>query len=98
MRFLAVALALAALPGPAAAQNGKEVLTLQDAVALAVSKLGMTNPIAITTYDALIGNFTPDGKLNASGLAGYAKALPDLGIATTAPKQSSYMTTTIVGK
>jgi NitT/TauT family transport system substrate-binding protein len=69
-----------------------------DAVALAVSKLGMTNPIAITTYDALIGNFTPDGKLNASGLAGYAKALPDLGIATTAPKQSSYMTTTIVGK
>ncbi len=69
-----------------------------DAVALAVSKLGMSNPIAITTYDALIGNFTPGGKLNASGLANYAKALPDLKIATTAPKASDYMTTSIVGK
>ena len=69
-----------------------------DAVALAVSKLGMSNPIAITTYDALIKNFTPGGKLNASGLASYAKALPELGIATSAPQQSSYMTTSIVGK
>jgi NitT/TauT family transport system substrate-binding protein len=69
-----------------------------DTVALAVSKLGMSNPIAITTYDALIGNFTPGGKLNASGLANYAKALPDLKIATTVPKASDYMTTSIVGK
>jgi NitT/TauT family transport system substrate-binding protein len=67
-------------------------------VALAVSKLGMTNPIAITTYDALIGNFTPGGKLNTSGLKAYAAALPSLGIATTAPKASTYLSTTIVGK
>jgi NitT/TauT family transport system substrate-binding protein len=69
-----------------------------DAIALAVSKLGMTNPIAITTYDALIANFTPGGKLNTSGLAAYAKALPELGIATSVPKESGYLTTAIVGK
>ncbi|MDP9026641.1 MAG: ABC transporter substrate-binding protein, partial [Actinomycetota bacterium] len=69
-----------------------------DAVALAVSKLNMSNPIAITSYDALIGNFTPGGKLNAAGLAAYAKALPDLGIATSVPKASDYLSTAIVGK
>lgn len=69
-----------------------------DTVALAVSKLGMSNPIAITTYDALIGNFTPGGKLNAAGLANYANALPELKIATTVPKAADYMTTSIVGK
>jgi NitT/TauT family transport system substrate-binding protein len=69
-----------------------------DSVALAVSKLGMSEPIAITTYDALIGNFTPSGKLNASGLAAYAKSLPALKIATSVPSASSYLTTAIVGK
>jgi NitT/TauT family transport system substrate-binding protein len=69
-----------------------------DTVKLAMDKLGMTDAIAVKTYGALIGSFTPDGKLNTSGLAAYAKALPDLGIATNVPKASSYMTSSIIGK
>lgn len=66
-------------------------------VKLAQSALGMSAPIAGKTYDALMPNFTPDGRLNASGLAAYAKALPSLKIATSSPKASDYMTTAITG-
>lgn len=65
-------------------------------IALAVSKLKLPAPIAQKTYEDLIGNFTPDGKLNAAGLAGYAKALPTLGIASTSPAESNYLSTAIV--
>lgn len=65
-------------------------------VQLAVSKLGMPQPIAVKTYDALMGNFTPDGTLNAAGMATYAQALPELGIATTVPSPDNYLTTAIV--
>ena len=64
-------------------------------VALAVEKLGMPKPIASQTYDAYMDNFTPDGAINAAGMEKYAKALPGLGIASTVPDQSSYLTTAI---
>jgi NitT/TauT family transport system substrate-binding protein len=65
-------------------------------VQLAVSKLGMPEPIAVQTYDELMGSFTPNGALNAAGMATYAQALPELGISTTAPSPDTYMTTAIV--
>jgi NitT/TauT family transport system substrate-binding protein len=64
-------------------------------VALAVDKLAMPEPIASQTYDAYMSNFTADGKLSAAGLKQYADALPDLGIATTVPKESDYLSTAI---
>ncbi|MWA05183.1 transporter substrate-binding domain-containing protein [Actinomadura sp. LD22] len=67
----------------------------QPTVQLAVAKLGMPQPIAEQTYDALIGAFTPDGGISAAGMAGYAKALPKLGIATSSPAQDSYLSTAI---
>jgi NitT/TauT family transport system substrate-binding protein len=68
----------------------------QPTVALAVSKLGMPQAIAEQTYGALIGNFGTDGAISAAGMAGYAKALPNLGIATSSPAQDSYLSTQIV--
>lgn len=65
-------------------------------VALAVAKLGMPQPIAEKTYDGLIGGFSSDGKVNAAGMDAYAKALPDLGIATSSPPESAYLSTSIV--
>lgn len=66
-------------------------------VQLAVTKLGMSQPIAVKTYEATMGNFTPDGKINATGMASYATALPKLGIATAAPKEATYLNTSITG-
>jgi NitT/TauT family transport system substrate-binding protein len=63
---------------------------------LAVAKMGMTKPIAQQTYDALVGDFTPDGTLDRAGLADYAKALPKLGIATTSPNEDAYLSNLIV--
>jgi ABC-type nitrate/sulfonate/bicarbonate transport system substrate-binding protein len=65
-------------------------------VALAVAKLGMPQPIAEKTYDGLIGGFSSDGSVNAAGMAAYAKALPDLGIATSSPSESTYLSSAIV--
>jgi len=65
-------------------------------VALAVAKLGMPKPIAEKTYEGLVANFSSDGTLNAAGMAGYAKALPELGIATSSPEESAYLSTAIV--
>ncbi len=59
-------------------------------VALAVDKLGMKEDIAGKTYDALVPNFSTDGKINLPGLTGYADALPELGIADSSPAQSAY--------
>ncbi|KQV07102.1 ABC transporter substrate-binding protein [Leifsonia sp. Root112D2] len=67
-------------------------------IKLAMAKLGMTDVIAAKTYSALVDTFTPDGTLNASGLESYAKALPELKIATAVPKSSSYMTNSVLGK
>lgn len=50
MRLLAAALALAALAAPALAQNGKDVLTLQDAVALAMKN----SPAALAAEQDII--------------------------------------------
>ena len=61
------------------------------AIALAVSKLGMKEDIAGKTYDRLMPQFTADGALDAAGLAAYAKALPELGIATAVPEKSAYL-------
>lgn len=65
-------------------------------VKIAVAKLALPEAVAKQTYEAYIDNFTPDGSINAAGLANYAKAIPDLGIAATAPAQSDYLNTSIV--
>ncbi|CAN5677563.1 ABC transporter substrate-binding protein [soil metagenome] len=67
-----------------------------ETVALGVKKLGAPEPIVKQTYAELMDKFTPDGKINKAGLAAYAKALPDLGIATSSPSESDYLSTTIV--
>jgi NitT/TauT family transport system substrate-binding protein len=67
-----------------------------ETVDLAVQKLGMDPAVAAKTYDALMPNFTEDGKINTGGLADYAKALESLGIASTTPDEGSYLDTTIV--
>jgi ABC-type nitrate/sulfonate/bicarbonate transport system substrate-binding protein len=64
--------------------------------ALAAEKLGMKPAIAEQTYTTLIGGFTPEGAISQAGMSAYAKALPDLKIATTEPKESDYLTTSIV--
>jgi len=66
-----------------------------ETVQLAVSKLSMTQPIAKQTYDALVPKFTLDGSINTAGMSAYAKALPELGIATTAPAQDLYLSTAV---
>jgi sulfonate transport system substrate-binding protein len=63
---------------------------------LAASKLGMKPAIADQTYTRLITGFTPDGAISQAGMSAYAKALPDLKIATTEPKESDYLTTSVV--
>ncbi|MEU8800193.1 ABC transporter substrate-binding protein [Spirillospora sp. NPDC048819] len=68
----------------------------QPAIDLAVAEVGMPAPLAGQTYDALIGDFTPDGALSTAGLADYAKALPKLGIATSSPAEESYLSTQII--
>jgi NitT/TauT family transport system substrate-binding protein len=65
-----------------------------DAIALAVEDLGMKEDIASRTYDELIGQFSADGAIDLEGLAAYASALPDLGIAETSPEQSAYFSDT----
>jgi NitT/TauT family transport system substrate-binding protein len=65
-------------------------------ISLAESKLGMNTAIATKTYDTFIDGFSTDGSLSRAGLANYADALPDLGIATTSPKESAYLSTAIV--
>ncbi len=67
-----------------------------ETVALGVKKLGAPEPIVKQTYDELMGKFTPDGQINEAGLEAYAKALPDLGIASSSPAKSDYLSTTIV--
>ena len=62
----------------------------QEMVAMTVAKLGMKKDIAGKTYDALVPNFSTDGKINMAGLTGYADALPELGIADSVPEQSAY--------
>lgn len=66
-------------------------------VALAESQLKMTPEIAAKTYDALVPTMTPDGSLHASGMAAYADALPELGIAKDVPDAKTYLNTSIVG-
>ena len=68
----------------------------QPTIDLAKAKLGMPDALAGKTYDALVGDFTPGGALSSPGLAGYAKALPKLGIATSSPAEDSYLSTRIV--
>ena len=64
--------------------------------ALATDKLGMKPAIAEKTYQTLIGGFTSTGAISQAGMSAYAKALPDLKIATTEPKESDYLTTSVV--
>jgi len=64
-------------------------------VKIAVDKLALPEAVAKKTYEAYIGNFTPDGAINATGLANYAKAIPELGIGATAPAESDYLNTSI---
>lgn len=66
-----------------------------ETVQLAVSKLSMDQAIATQTYDALASKFTPGGAINTAGMAAYAKALPQLGIATSAPAESAYLSTAV---
>ncbi|MFI0350065.1 ABC transporter substrate-binding protein [Actinomadura sp. 9N407] len=70
----------------------------QPTIALATAKLGMPGPLAGKTYDALIGDFTPDGAIVTAGMAGYAKALPKLGIASSSPAEDTYLSTQITAK
>lgn len=65
-------------------------------VALATEKLGMPEPIASQTYDEYMDGFTADGSLSEAGLANYAEALPDLGIATSVPEKDAYLNTSII--
>ena len=64
--------------------------------ALATDKLGMKPAIAEKTYQTLVGGFTSTGAISQAGMSAYAKALPDLKIATTEPKESEYLTTSVV--
>jgi NitT/TauT family transport system substrate-binding protein len=68
----------------------------QPTIDLATAKLGMPAALAGKTYDALAGDFTPGGAVSAAGMAGYAKALPKLGIATSSPAEDAYLSTKIV--
>ncbi|NKZ02246.1 ABC transporter substrate-binding protein [Actinomadura latina] len=67
----------------------------QPTIDLAKAKLGMPEQLAGKTYDALIGDFTPGGAISTAGMAGYAKALPKLGIASASPAQDAYLSTEI---
>jgi ABC-type nitrate/sulfonate/bicarbonate transport system substrate-binding protein len=64
-------------------------------VKLAVAKLGMPAPIAEQTYTQLVGDFTPDGTISRAGMSSYAKALKELGIATSTPDEDAYLNTDI---
>lgn len=68
-----------------------------DAIALAVDQLGMSEDLASKTYDQLIDKFTADGAVNTDGLAAYAKALPGLGIADAAPAEDAYYNPALAG-
>ena len=74
-----------------------QTIFLHGTVALAESQLKMTPDIATKTYDALVPTMTPDGALQASGMAAYAEALPALGIAKDVPAATTYLNTSIVG-
>jgi NitT/TauT family transport system substrate-binding protein len=69
----------------------------QEAIALAVKDLKIPQPVAAASYAAADPIFTSDGKVSEAGLQSMADAVPELGIAKSAPKVTDMYVTTYTG-